>query len=383
MSKAAATDSVLATIRYGIIGAGHMAREHVRNLALIPGSEITAIADPVAASREETSAAILSGDVHAFADYHDLLNSNLVDAIIIASPNDTHHAILKDIFASGKAYPVLVEKPVCTTLADADELEVLSRSYPAPIWVAMEYRYMPPVQEILRTARNGDLGKLRMLSITEHRFPFLDKVGDWNRFSERTGGTLVEKCCHFFDLMRLILQDEPVRVYASGARDVNHADEIYDGRTPDILDNAYVVVDFAGGARAMLELCMFAEGSLFQEHIAIVGDAAKTECYVPVAQGHWPLGDLREAEVEFSPRAPQSPERHVVAVDEALLAAGAHHGSTYFEHLGFRQAILAGGPVEVTVADGLQAVRIGIAAEQSIREGRVVEIDSAQIQVPA
>ncbi|MBC7760362.1 MAG: Gfo/Idh/MocA family oxidoreductase [Candidatus Saccharibacteria bacterium] len=381
MSTAAA-DSVQATIRYGIIGAGHMAREHVRNLALIPGSEITAIADPVEASREETSAAIL-GDVQAFADYRDLLDSSLVDAVIIASPNDTHHAILKGIFASGKAYPVLVEKPVCISLADANELEVLSRNYPAPVWVAMEYRYMPPVQEILRTARNGDLGKLRMLSITEHRFPFLDKVGDWNRFSERTGGTLVEKCCHFFDLMRLILQDEPVRVYASGARDVNHANESYDGRTPDILDNAYVVVDFAGGARAMLELCMFAEGSLFQEHIAIVGDVAKTECYVPVAQGHWPLEDLREAEVEFSPRAPQSPRRHVVAVDDALLAAGAHHGSTYFEHLGFRQAILGDGPVEVTVADGLQAVRMGIAAEQSIREGRVVEIESAQIDVPA
>jgi predicted dehydrogenase len=354
VSTTAAPDSVQATIRYGIIGAGHMAREHVRNLALIPGSVITAIADPVEASREETSAGI-PGEIETFADYRDLLDSNLVDAIIIASPNDTHHAILKDIFASGKAYPVLVEKPVCTTLADADELEALSQAYPAPIWVAMEYRYMPPVQEILRTAHNGDLGGLRMLSITEHRFPFLDKVGDWNRFSERTGGTLVEKCCHFFDLMRLILQDEPVRIYASGARDVNHADEIYDGRTPDILDNAYVVVDFAGGARAMLELCMFAEGSLFQEHIAIVGDLAKTECYVPVAQGHWPQGDLREAEVEFSARAPQAPRRHT----------------------------LGGGPVEVTVADGLQAVRMGIAAEQSIREGRAVELLPGKIRVIA
>jgi predicted dehydrogenase len=366
-------DSIQATIRYGIIGAGHMAREHVRNLALIPGSVITAIADPVEASRAETSATI-DGEVREFADYRELVASDLIDAIIIASPNDTHHAILTGIFASGRAFPVLVEKPVCTSLADADELEALAEGYAAPVWVAMEYRYMPPVQEILRTAHSGDLGGLRMLSITEHRFPFLNKVGDWNRFSERTGGTLVEKCCHFFDLMRVILQDEPVRVYASGARDVNHADEVYDGRTPDIIDNAYVIVDFAGGGRAMLELCMFAEGSLFQEHIAIVGDVAKTECYVPVAQGHWPQEDLREAEVEFSPRTPQAPRRHTVLVDEAVLAAGAHHGSTYFEHLGFRRAILGEGLVEVTVADGLQAVRMGIAAEQSIRDGRAVEL---------
>lgn len=382
VSIKAAPNSIQVTIRYGIIGAGHMAREHVRNLALIPGSVITAIADPVEASRKETSAIIL-GDPQEFPDYRDLLASDLVDAIIIASPNDTHLAILKDIVASRRAYPVLVEKPICTSVADADELEALVQNFPAPIWVAMEYRYMPPVREILGSAQSGDLGRLRMVSITEHRFPFLNKVADWNRFSERTGGTLVEKCCHFFDLMRLILQDEPVRVFASGARDVNHSDELYDGRTPDIIDNAYVVVDFAGGARAMLELCMFAEGSLFQEHIAIVGDLAKTECYVPVAQGHWPQGDLREAEVEFSPRTPKSPSRHTVAVDEAVLAAGAHHGSTYFEHLGFRRAILGEGPVEVTVADGLQAVRVGLAAEQSIKEGRVIEIKNAGIQVPA
>ena len=49
-----------------------------------------------------------------------------------------------------------------------------------------------------------------------HRFPFLEKVGDWNRFSKNSGGTLVEKCCHFFDLMRLLTQSEPVQVYASG-----------------------------------------------------------------------------------------------------------------------------------------------------------------------
>ena len=86
-----------------------------------------------------------------------------------------------------------------------------------------------------------------MVAIREHRFPFLRKVGDWNRFSRNTGGTLVEKCCHFFDLMAHILDDEPMRVLASGDQDVNHLDERYDGETPDILDNAFVVVDFAGG----------------------------------------------------------------------------------------------------------------------------------------
>ena len=100
-----------------------------------------------------------------------------------------------------------------------------------------------------------------MVAIREHRFPFLTKVDDWNRFSANTGGTLVEKCCHFFDLMNLILRNAPWRVMASGAQDVNHLDERYDGRTPDILDNAFVIVDYPSGARALLDLCMFAEAT--------------------------------------------------------------------------------------------------------------------------
>jgi predicted dehydrogenase len=55
----------------------------------------------------------------------------------------------------------------------------------------------------------GAVGTPRMVAIREHRFPFLVKVGNWNRFSANTGGTLVEKCCHFFDLMNLILRERP------------------------------------------------------------------------------------------------------------------------------------------------------------------------------
>ncbi|MFJ4027222.1 Gfo/Idh/MocA family protein [Paenarthrobacter sp. NPDC089989] len=366
------------TIRYGLIGAGHMAREHVRNLALIPGSRITAVSDPTPSSLEETSREI-GYEVKTFSSHQDLLASGLVDALVIASPNDTHLGILKDIFASGTNLPVLVEKPVCTSAEQADELEALAASYPSPVWVAMEYRYMPPVQEIIQAAHGGKLGNIHMLSIVEHRFPFLHKVDAWNRFAERTGGTLVEKCCHFFDLMRLILQDEPTRVYASGGHDVNHLDESYDGRTPDMVDNAYVIVDFKGGRRAMLELSMFAEGSKFQERISIVGDAAKIETLIPVAANHWIEGDETEATVEFSPRSPLGPEKHDVPVDEAVLAAGAHHGSTYYEHLGYRKAILGEGPVDVTVADGLQSVRMGLAAEQSIVEGRAIELQAPMV----
>ena len=57
-----------------------------------------------------------------------------------------------------------------------------------------------------------------------------------------------------------------------------------------------------------------------------------------------------------------------------MLRAGEHHGSTYFQHLRFREAALGRAPVEVTLTDGLKAVAMGVAAEQSIAEGRPVDL---------
>ncbi len=376
--------NIATPLRYGIIGCGLMAREHVRNLALIPGSLVTAIADPVAASQDlcaDEIASCLNGAPKRFDDHNALLTSGLIDAIIIASPNDTHKAILDDIFAARTAFPVLCEKPVVTRAEDIRPLAAAAKAHKAPVWTAMEYRYMPPLQELVREVRAGSIGRLRMLSIREHRFPFLAKVGDWNRFNARTGGTLVEKCCHFFDLMRFIIGSEAVRVFASGAADVNHRDERYNGRRPDIIDNAFVVVEFANGVRASLDLCMFAEGAYFQEEITATGDLARVQAYIPVAGSHWPdEGRERHAEIEISPRVTQKPVRRAVEVDAAVLKAGNHHGSTYYEHLGFRRAVLDGAPVEVTIEDGLKAVAIGLAGERSIAEGRAVAIAGYEIR---
>ena len=364
------------SIRYGIIGAGMMGREHLRNLVAIPGSEIAAVADPFEGSRN-AAAALLNGGTEFFDDPAALLRADLCDALVVATPNDTHAAVFDSLFALPRPLPVLMEKPICTDPADLRPLQEAANGYGAPIWVGMEYRYMPPVAMTVDEVHSGRIGTPRMIAMREHRHAFLPKVDDWNRFAERTGGTLVEKCCHFFDLMRLIARAEPVRVYASGAADVNHLDERYGGRQPDILDNSFVVVDFANGMRACLDLCMFAEGSWWQEAFAVTGDAAKVECFVPAARGY--PGEVA-AEVVISPRAqPKAPERRVVEPAAEALEAGAHYGATYYEHLGFRRAILGEGSVEVTVEDGLKAVAMGMAAERSARERRAIEIDGLDI----
>ena len=347
------------TVRYGVIGGGDMGREHIRNIALIEGATVVAVADPFEPSRSATRC--LAGEgVAAYEDYRELLAEDRVDAVVIATPNHTHADILGDALETGKA--ILVEKPLCTTVEDCRRMEEAARRSGNLVWVGMEYRYMPPVARLVEEVRTGAAGRLRMLHIREHRWPFLAKVGDWNRFARNTGGTMVEKCCHFFDLMRLIADDEPVRVYGSGARDVNHLDERYGGAVPDIIDNAFVTVDFAGGGRALLDLCMFGEASPAEQEIVATGDAGRIACTVPAS------------ELTIGDRATRGSETTVVDVPPDLLAAGSHHGSTWFEHAAFLAALRSGTPPAVSLDDGLRAVAMGVAAERSIAERRPVDM---------
>lgn len=70
-------------------------------------------------------------------------------------------------------------------------------------------------------------------------------------------------CSHLKPFFTL-LASQPYRIMALGGQDVNFLDEVHDGRPADILDNAYVLIEFESGSRACLELCMFAEASKHQ-----------------------------------------------------------------------------------------------------------------------
>lgn len=360
------------TIRYGLIGSGMMGQEHIRNLNLLEGAAVSAVADPDDAMRAQ-SAQTADGDITTFDTYQEMLSANICDAYVVVSPNDTHHDILLDLAAANK--PVLCEKPLCTSVADCREVISRFENVAAPVWVAMEYRYMPPVQRLLEEVKKGTAGRARMMSIREHRFPFLPKVGDWNRFNSRTGGTLVEKCCHFWDLMRVAMDSDPIRVFASAAADVNHQDETYDGKTPDIIDNAFVTIDFENGTRGMLDLCMFAEGSKWQEVVSITGSKARIDACVPGPARFSKDGLEQTSQLVYSDRTEKQERIEPIEVDETILQAGDHHGSSFFQHERFLK--LVKGEIdspEVSLEDGLWSVRIGEAAEASAVTGTAIDL---------
>jgi myo-inositol 2-dehydrogenase / D-chiro-inositol 1-dehydrogenase len=365
------------TIGYGIIGTGMMGGEHILDLGHVEGARVVALADPVASSIEWGLACVEAGPDGAAArervrvhdDHAALLADPRVDVVVVTTPNHTHAGVLADALATDKH--VLVEKPLCTTVDDCLRVCEAAEHRDAITWMGLQYRFMPTPAMMLEVLESGVCGTTRMVSIREHRFPFLRKVGDWNRFTRNTGGTLVEKCCHFFDLMHLVAGDRPVRVMASGAQDVNHLDEVYDGQVPDILDNAFVIVEYANGVRGSLDLCMFAEGGRFEQELTIVGDAAKLETTVPGdvvwvgergtagALGSAHGAGVREVPAPMDPRVPYP---------------DFHQGASFMEHLALAEAVRAGRPAAVTVTEGLWAVATGAAAHRSIDERRPVDL---------
>ncbi len=343
-----------------------MGLEHIQNILLIKNAEVVAISDIHKKSIRIIKKKFKKKFIY-FKNHKDLIKKDIVDAYIISTPNFTHLNILKDVLKTKKH--ILVEKPLTINTKECLKLKKLAKNYPSIIWTAMEYRYMPPVNKFIKNIHNKAIGNLKMLTIREHRFPFLKKVKNWNRFSKNTGGTFVEKCCHFFDLMRLIIKSEPISVYATGAQDVNHIKERYKNKRPDIIDNGFVIVNFKNGVRSLLDLCMFAENSDMQEELSAVGDKGKIETFVPSSQS-----GKASSYIRIGMRKGNKIKKELIKVDKKILNAGHHHGSTFYQHLAFLKAINKKSKAEVSFKDGLLSVVIGEAAEKSIKQKRIVYI---------
>ncbi len=348
---------------------GAMGREHAENLAFIDGALVTAFSDPDSGSRE-LAVKQLGRSVRAFTNHRELLDSGLVDVVIVATPNFTHIDILEDAFKT--SLHIFIEKPLCTTIDDCLKVIEWSKNRRGLVWMGLEYRYMPPVAELISIVHRGEVGEVQQVSIREHREPFYPKVGNWNRFTSKTGGTLVEKCCHYFNLMDHISGEWPVRVFASGGQRVNFLDEKHDGKRADMLDSAFVILEYASGKRGMLDLCMFAENTVDKEHISVTGSQGKVESFLPSLEVRYGKRSAVGNFEQWSHAAAKPKVESRKVWDENIKYQGFHYGASYIEHLKFFNAIKAGESPEVSLEDGLRSVASGLAAQKSIAEGRPI-----------
>jgi len=352
-----------------IVGAGMMGREHLRVSQSLGWADVQGIVDPDGGSLEWACSdwrLLTDAPLTIYRDLSEACLDDAVDAIVIATPNHTHRDVLHAVAESGK--PLLLEKPMATTLADAMDIVNLAREYPAVIQLGMQYRFKAQYVEALQAVAKSTLGQVKTVAMSEYRPPFLDKVDQWNKFNRYSGGTLVEKCCHYFDLINVVAQSRPRRVYASGGRAVNFLDFEWRGELSDIDDHAMTIIDYDNGVRASFTLNMFCQ-ELYEE-LVVVGERGRL-----VASEHASFQPDTASKAELLVEVPDHPAYRGVPVGYPdWIEASGHYGATFFEHIAFNLQ-LAGQAVDAaTPEQALWSLIVASAAQHSIQIGREVDV---------
>ena len=359
-----------------VIGTGTIGQEHMYVATLLGRARVHGIYDSQSQSMDSAEKNFKDYSEQPLIRYADLASACSdpeVDALLICTPNHTHADVLKVAMRSGK--PIFLEKPMATTLADADAIVKANDAYPSFIQVGLQYRFKAQYLEAFyEVQQRQSVGVVKTISMSEYRPPFLDKVGQWNKFNQNSGGTLVEKCCHYFDLINLLADAMPLRVYASGGQAVNFLDFQKDGIPADIDDHAFVIIDYANGVRANFTLNMFCHD--FTEELVVTGDSGRlvtnelfnvhqqqpSRATIALEKGEW--GASKETDVTYAREIEKS----------------GHHGATYYEHVAFVDQLDGKKGEAATTVQGLWSMIVASAAQHSIATQQAVDIRAFMLE---
>ncbi|MHB8521663.1 MAG: Gfo/Idh/MocA family protein [Limisphaerales bacterium] len=422
-------------LRIGFAGIGAMGFSHLKAMHVDHAAHTQAVAVSSRNPSNIKRALEIAPGAKVFRDELALVRSDL-DAVFIATPNFTHTPLALEAVRAGKH--LFLEKPVGVTRAECRRLlEAVGRTHRV-VMVGHELRYSALFQKIKALVVAGVLGRPRLVWTREFRGPFQKKSGDWILDDRQSGGTLVEKNCHHFDLMNWWVGARPKRVCAFGGCAVNFVSS--DGKAPErrvqspesrvpspkpgcrtphsalriehpVLDHVTVSFEYENGVRGSLQLCLFARDFPDAElEMGIVGDAGELRArIIPPRSADSPVRKpdrSRRREADRAVRAPSRPGRHAVSVGQRARSAAAEgmlellqwrrgthqeepivhavasqHGEGWGGHLGFSEihaafvrAVREHQRPLTTLPDCVDGTLLAIAAEESVKRGTAVEL---------
>jgi myo-inositol 2-dehydrogenase / D-chiro-inositol 1-dehydrogenase len=366
--------------KFNFIGAGMMGIEHI-NISYLEGrGEVHGIFDPssrVVKVNKLLVARETGKKLKIYETLEEACSDPEVDVLIVSSPNYTHIDVARVIAKVGKDKHVYMEKPMTTTIEDAYEMMEIAKEYEKNgkvFQIGLQYRYKAMYTEAIHEAfERNSLGNIKLVNIVEHRIPFLDKVNQWNKFNKYSGGTIVEKCCHYMDLLNLFAQSKPKKVYATGSQAVNYKKFAYEGKKSDILDNAMLIVEYKNGIQAGFNLCMFAPQTY--EEITICGDQGRLRAF---ENEDYMNNTLPKTMLEVY-RGEDHPTRIIHPTYPEFVSTTGHNGASFFNFIKFIDKIegkstLEGVPEIATVEEGFWSIVLGAAAQESIETGKPIVI---------
>jgi predicted dehydrogenase len=343
-------------LKTGFVGIGAMGYSHLKAICdhHSAHAEVSAVCSTSEANIQRALALVPGARV--FRDEAALIESEL-DAVFISTPNFTHVRLALLALRAGRH--VFLEKPVGIMREECESLARSVEKTDRVVLIGHELRYSPFFQRIKNLIDEGEIGRPRMVWCREFRGPFQKKSRDWIQDAQQSGGTLVDKNCHHFDLMNWWVGSRPKRVSAFGGKAISGV--TLAGR--DVLDHASVSFEYENGVRGTLQLCMFAPGLQGEElEMGVIGDKGMLQTRLSELQILLWAHDA----------ANQNPRIEKLEAQRGE-GWGGHLGFAEI-HEAFLRAILQNDKPLTTVSNCLDGTLLAIAAEESIRHGRTVEL---------
>ena len=251
------------TIRWGIGGCGWVARDYVAPaIAASANGALAALYDVSSAALRQVGEcypqATACPDLAAFFA--------AIDAVYVASPNHAHRSLVEAAAAAN--VPVLCEKPMATTLADARAMVAACERAGVPYATAFDQRFHPAHQHMASLVQGGALGTVTAVRIAYCCWVGADFQGDnWRIDPARAGGgALIDLAPHGLDLASVLLDDRVVDVAAMGQSQV-HDYAVEDG--------ALLIARTAGGVLVQLHVAYNCPETFPRRRLEVIGTAAQ------------------------------------------------------------------------------------------------------------
>ena len=191
-------------INIAVLGCGRIGLMHAKNVTL---HEMTSLACVYDINEELANKVASELGVKSVTDDNEIFSDADIDAILVASPTDTHIEFIEKSVAANK--PVLCEKPIDLDINKVNESAKRLKGNSVPIQLGFNRRFDPGHQEAKRSLLNGEIGELHQCIITS-RDPGMPS---WE-YLKVAGGQFRDMTIHDFDLARFMLGEEPIRVFA-------------------------------------------------------------------------------------------------------------------------------------------------------------------------
>lgn len=371
----------MSDLRIGIIGVGWPGQRHIEAYQKHPRATIVALSDMNVVAAEAVRAQYAVEGATVYGDYHDLLASDEVDAVSIATPNFLHVPMALDALAAGKH--VLLEKPLSNTLADGERLAAEVASRPEQrFMIALNNRYRPDSVTLKRRIDAGDLGRIYYAKTGWLRGAAEFSLSGWFTQKERSGGgPLIDLGVHMLDLALFFMGNpRPVSVSGSVYREFGEFMGRTSGTVPDVEDLATAFVKLDNGATIVLDVSWVSHiepsDNVYTQLFGTEGGATIDRHYTPGS---------RVERLRINTSSGAGPER-VTMVEEPTFRNMQSSDPMFMLHESFRgevadfvDSVLAGRDPGATITHALDILRVLDGIYRSAESGREVTLDTTPV----